>query len=177
MVRDEQQPVLSLFVCGHCFTLQNCAVDDERVHFQFLVDCSTEQSSRNPLSLSARLWAAMEEETPRLAFGHLLDQDGCDEDEALTVDVMGAASGDSLCTVTLAAEDPVQSFKKKIAVTLNLPESDQILFLPTGQRLGAKRRLRSVLPSGRSASVSLVISRPSCRCCGVQDGLWGGGLN
>ena len=114
------------------------------------------------------------EEAPRLAFGHLLDQDGCEEDDALTVDVMGAASGDNLCTVTLASEDPVQSLKTKIAVTLNLPESDQILLLPTGQRLGAKRRLRSVIPSaGRSASVTLVVSRPSCRCCGVKDGLWG----
>ena len=114
------------------------------------------------------------EETTRLAFGHLLDQDGCDENDVLSVDVMGAASGDNLCTVTLASEDPVQSLKAKIAVTLNLPESDQILLLPTGQRLGAKRRLRSVIPSaGRSASVTLVVSRPSCRCCGVKDGLWG----
>ena len=118
------------------------------------------------------------EETPRLAFGHLLDQDGCEEaeeeeEDALTVDVMGAATGDKLCTVTLAAEEPVQDLKTRIAATLNLPESDQILFLPNGERLAAKRRLRSVLPSGRSASVTLVVSRPSCRCCGVRDGLWG----
>ena len=106
--------------------------------------------------------------------GHLLDQDDSEDDDVLKIDVMGAATGDKLCTVTLAAEDPVQDLKKRIAEALKLPESDQILFLPNGQRLGAKRRLRSVLPSAdRSASVSLVISRPSCRCCGVRDGLWG----
>jgi hypothetical protein len=113
-------------------------------------------------------------EMPRFAFGHLLDEDGCQEDDALTVDVMAAASGDKLCTVTLAEQEPVHHLKTRIAETLNLPESDQILLLPNGERLGATRRLRSVLPSaGRSASVTLVVSRPACRCCGVRDGLWG----
>ena len=86
------------------------------------------------------------EETPRFAFGHLLDQDGCDEDDALTIDVMGAATGDSLCSVTLAAEDPVQYLTKTRIVE-------------NGQRLDGKSRLRSVLPSpGRSASASPVVS-------------------
>ena len=98
-------------------------------------------------------------EMPRSAFGHLLDEDGCQEDDALTVDVMAAASGDKLCTVTLAEREPVHTLKTRIEETLNLPESDQILLLPNGERLGTTRRLRSVLPSaGRSASVPLVVS-------------------
>ena len=111
---------------------------------------------------------------PRLAFG-LLDQDGCQEDDSLTVDVLGAASGDKLCTLSSPGQETVHGLKTRIAETLHLPETDQILLLPNGRRAGAKRRLRSVLPSsaGRSASVTLVVSRPACRRCGVRDGLWG----
>ena len=99
---------------------------------------------------------------PRRAFGHLLDVDGCHEEDegTLTVDVMAAASGDTLCTVTLKEREPVQNLKTRIAESLNnVPVSDQTLLLPNGQRVGAKRRLRSVLRSaGRSASVALVVS-------------------
>jgi hypothetical protein len=109
--------------------------------------------------------------TPRLAFGHLASEEGLDDD-ALTVDVMAGISGDKLCSISLTEQEPVQHLKMLIWTTLNVPETDQVLLLPNGRRLGAKRRLRSVLPS-RSASVTLVVSRPACRCCGVRDGLWG----
>ena len=110
-------------------------------------------------------------ETPRLAFGHL-DQDGCLEEDALTVDVVAGVSGDKLCSVTLTEQNPVlQHLKTRIAEALEVPVSDQVLLLANGQRLGAKRRLRSVLPD-RSA-VALVVSRPSCVRCGIRDGLWG----
>lgn len=85
---------------------------------------------------------------PRLAFG-LLDQDGCPEDDSLTVDVLDAASSDQLCTVSSAGQETVHRLKTRIAEIVNLPESDQILLLPNGRRAGAKRRLRSVLPPGR----------------------------
>ena len=100
-------------------------------------------------------------EMPRRAFGHLLDADGCHEEDedTLTVDVTAAASGNTLCTVTLTEREPVQNLKARIAESLNVPVSDQTLLLPNGQRVNAKRRLRSVLRSaGRSASVALVVS-------------------
>ena len=81
---------------------------------------------------------------PRLAFG-LLDHDGCPEDDLPIVDVLGAASGDELRIVTLA----------RIAETLRLPDADQILPPPHGRRAGAKRRIRSALPSvGRSCRMA-----------------------
>ena len=110
-------------------------------------------------------------DTPRFAFGHL-DQDGCVEENALTVDVVAGVSGEELCRVTLTQQNPVLlDLKTQIAAALDVPVSDQVLLLSDGQRLGAKRRLRSVLPD-RSA-VALVVSRPSCRRCGIRDGLWG----
>ena len=109
---------------------------------------------------------------PRLEFGHL-DQDGLPEEDGLTVNVAVAAiSGDQLCSLTLAEKDPVQSLKTQITAALGIQESDQTLLLPNGQRLGARRRIRSVLPN-RSEAVTLVVSRPSCRRCGIRDGLWG----
>ena len=123
-----------------------------RFLFRALMDCRAEQ--------------------PRIAFGHL-DQDGGLEEDALTVDVVAGVSGDKLCSVTLTEQNPVlQHLKTRIAAHLNVPESDQVLLSNGGQRLGAKRRLRSVLPD-RSSAVALVVSRPSCRRCGIRDGLWG----
>ena len=72
---------------------------------------------------------------PRLAFG-LLGEDDCPEDDTLIVDILGVASGDELCTVTMA----------RIAETLRLPDADQILLPPNGRPAGAKRRIRSALP-------------------------------
>lgn len=107
---------------------------------------------------------------PRVAFGHL-DQDGCVEEDGLTVDVVVAAiSGDQLCSVMLAEREPVQHLKTQISLACGVPESDQVLLL-NGRRLGAKRRLRSVLPT--RSTVTLVVSRPSCNRCGTRDGLWG----
>lgn len=109
---------------------------------------------------------------PRLAFGHL-DQDGCLEEGGLTVDVaVNAVSGDRLFSIALKEEDQVQHLKTQISLACNVPESDQTLLLSNGQRLAAKRRLRSVLPK-RSEVVTLVVSQPACRRCGVRDGLWG----
>ena len=86
----------------------------------------------------------MDRHGPRLAFG-LLDHDGCPEDGPPIVDVLGAASGDQFCTVTMA----------RIAETLRLPDADQILLPPNGRRAGAKRRIRSALPSvGRSCRMA-----------------------
>ena len=112
------------------------------------------------------------EHLPRLAFGHL-EQDGCIEQELHVVDVaVTAVSGDRLCSIALDEQDRVQHLKMRISSAINVPESDQVLLLSNGQRLGAKRRLRSVLPR-RSEAVTLVVSQPSCRRCGVRDGLWG----
>ena len=110
---------------------------------------------------------------PRLAFGHL-DQDGCiEQEDGLAVDVaVAAVSGEKLCDITLHERDQVQQLKTRISSALRVPESDQTLLLSNGRRLGAKRRLRSVLPSG-SETVTLVVSRPACVRCGIRDGLWG----
>ena len=111
------------------------------------------------------------EHLPRQAFGHL-DQDGIEEG-GLAFDVLvTAVSGDRRCRIALKEQDRVQHLKTQISSAFNVPESDQTLILPNGQRLGAKRRLRSVLPT-RSEAVTLVVSRPACRRCGVRDGLWG----
>ena len=99
--------------------------------------------------------------TPRLAFG-LLDQDGCPEEDSLTVDVLGAASRDTLCAVTTAGQEVAHrmDMKTRIAGILSQPETVQMLLLPNGRCAAAKRRIRSVPSSiGRSASVTLVVSR------------------
>ena len=111
-------------------------------------------------------------EPPRLAFGHL-DQDGCFEEDLNTVDVaVTAISGDQVCSLALQDQAQVQHLKMLITAALGVEESDQTLILANGQRLGARRRIRSVLPN-RSEPVTLVVSRPSCRRCGTRDGLWG----
>ena len=99
---------------------------------------------------------------PRPAFGHL-DQDGCvEEDAKLKVDVLVAAvSGDRLCSIALKRQELVEHLKMRISAATAVPESDQTLLLPSGQRLAAKRRLGSVLPR-RSETVTLVVARPSC---------------
>ena len=110
---------------------------------------------------------------PRPAFGHL-DQDGrVEEDAKLKVDVLvTAVSGDRLCSIALKRQELVEHLKMRISAATAVPESDQTLLLPSGQRLAAKRRLGSVLPR-RSETVTLVVARPSCSLCGVKDGLWG----
>ena len=72
---------------------------------------------------------------------------------------MGAATGDKLCTVTLAAEDPVQHLKKLIVETpLNLLESDQILLLPNGLRLGESVGFARCFPQPVALHLSLSLS-------------------
>ena len=151
--------------------LHMCVLDVfEPVHFRLFVNRLTEQPCHS-FPLYARPGTAMEE-NPRVAFGHL-DQDGCQEEAALTVHVAVVyVSGDQLCNLALKEEDQVQRLKTQISSALGVPECDQNLLLANGRRLCAKRRLRSVF-SKRSETVTLVISRASCRRCGTRDGLWG----
>ena len=151
---------------------QRCA----REHSLFLA-CSN-NSSRRPIPFLFLGGAAMmmdcNAQLPRLAFGHLDQEDGCiEQEDGLAVDVaVTAVSGEKLCNIALKSRDQVQHLKTRLASTLRVPESDQTLLLSNGRRLGAKRRLRSVLPSG-SETITLVVSQPACRRCGVRDGLWG----
>ena len=73
---------------------------------------------------------------PRLAFG-LLDQDDCPEDDTPIVDVLGAASGDELCTVTMAGQEAVHRLNARIAETLLLSEANEILPPQNCRRAGA----------------------------------------
>ena len=95
----------------------------EPVHFRLFVNRLTEQPCHS-FPLYARPGTAMEE-TPRVAFGHL-DQDGCQEEGALTVHVAVVyVSGDQLCNLALKEEDQVQRLKTQISSALGVPECDQ----------------------------------------------------
>ena len=115
------------------------------IHLLEPVQSSFSVSFFHRAALVSPVRAPMDCHGPRLAFG-LLDQDGCPEDDPPIVDVLGAASGDKFCTVTMAGQEAVHRLKARIAETLRLPEADQILLPPNGRRAGAKRRIRSALP-------------------------------
>ena len=124
------------------------------IHLREPVQSSFSVSFFHRAALVSPVRAPMDCHGPRLAFG-LLDQDGCPEDDPPIVDVPGAASGDELCTVTTAGQEALHRLKARIAETLRLPDSDQILLPPNGRRAGAKRRIRSALPSvGRSCRMA-----------------------
>ena len=65
---------------------------------------------------------------PRLAFG-LLGQDDCPEDDTPIVDMLGVASGDELCTATMAGQEAVHRLNARIAETLLLSEANEIPLL------------------------------------------------
>ena len=79
---------------------------------------------------------------------------------------MAALSGDKLCSVTLSEQDLVQHLKMRMSASLHdVPESDQVLLLSNGRRLGAKRRLGSVLPRSRSSGYSSGVSADRSLLC------------
>ena len=73
-----------------------------------------EQAARVSPSPTLRRQMDCHGEQPRLAFGHL-DQDGCLEEDAFTVDVLVVVNPDvQLCSVTFAKREPVQHPKTQI---------------------------------------------------------------
>ena len=110
-------------------------------------DCVyTASPNSSLLSFPFRTLMDCHRDPPRLAFGHL-DQDGCFEDDALTVDVVAGVSGDELFSVPLTEQKPVLfDLKTRISAALDVPVSDQVLLLSTGQCLRAKRRLSLCFP-------------------------------
>ena len=107
------------------------------------------------------------EEKPRLAFREWPDDS--DNDQLIAVAVVGFAG--EVCSATLPEYYTVHDLKVEIARRIALPEADLVL-LRNGVRLKARQSIGSVfLTSGRT--VSLAVSQPRCRKCGIRDGIFG----
>ena len=107
------------------------------------------------------------EEKPRLAFREWPDD--TDNDQLITVAVVGCAG--EVCSASLPEYNTVHDLKMEIARRIALPEADLVL-LRDGVRLKARQSIGSVfLTSGRT--VSLLVSQPRCRKCGIRDGIFG----